>query len=79
MYKLDKRPLLEGCKCYTCRTHTRAYVHHLLCEHELLSSALLYIHNLHHTLTFMKSVRRSISAGKFEEFIEEFHRASDLI
>ncbi|HWG85099.1 MAG TPA: tRNA guanosine(34) transglycosylase Tgt, partial [Deinococcales bacterium] len=29
-HRLDLRPLEEGCDCFACRTHTRAYVHHLL-------------------------------------------------
>ena len=28
--RLDKGPLVKGCKCYACKKHTRAYVHHLL-------------------------------------------------
>ena len=34
-YRADKRPLLPGCACFTCGSHTRAYVHHLLQAHEM--------------------------------------------
>jgi queuine tRNA-ribosyltransferase subunit QTRTD1 len=33
--RLDKRPLLPGCACFACGSHTRAYVHHLLQAHEM--------------------------------------------
>ena len=28
--RADRRPLVPDCSCYTCRTHSRAYLHHLL-------------------------------------------------
>ena len=28
--KTDMTALVAGCECYTCRKHTRAYIHHLL-------------------------------------------------
>ena len=34
-FRDDGRPLLPGCACSTCRTHSRAYVHHLLQTHEM--------------------------------------------
>ena len=33
--RLDKRPLLPGCGCFACGSHTRAYLHHLLQAHEM--------------------------------------------
>jgi queuine/archaeosine tRNA-ribosyltransferase len=29
-YARDTRPLVEGCQCYACKHHTRAYIHHLI-------------------------------------------------
>ena len=37
--RLDKRPLLPGCGCFACGSHTRAYVHHLLQTHEMTAQA----------------------------------------
>lgn len=37
----DFGPLVEGCPCYACQRHTRAYVHHLLMAEEMLGLALL--------------------------------------
>jgi len=33
------------CSCWTCERHTRAYLHHLLKERELLGEILLFFHN----------------------------------
>lgn len=40
-FRLDESPLVDGCKCYTCRKHSRAYIHHLLNTHEMLAQTLL--------------------------------------
>ena len=46
----DTRPILEGCTCVTCQTHSRAYLHHLVRSKEILAEIMLFIHNLHHLL-----------------------------
>ncbi len=38
-------PLQEGCACYACTQHHRAYVNHLLQAREMLGWTLLQIHN----------------------------------
>ena len=63
----DFSPLLRGCQCYTCSTHTRAYVNHLLNTGELLADILLMIHNLQHYSAFMEQVRQAISSERFDE------------
>jgi len=45
-YFSDFTPLSATCSCYTCRKHTRSYIHHLLLTDELLGPVLLMIHNL---------------------------------
>ena len=40
-----KGPLVEGCECFTCTHHHRAYVHHLLGLNELNAHTLLAEHN----------------------------------
>jgi queuine/archaeosine tRNA-ribosyltransferase len=40
-YATDCRPLVEGCTCYACTNHSRAYLAHLLATHELLAPVLL--------------------------------------
>ncbi|KAK6130579.1 hypothetical protein DH2020_035671 [Rehmannia glutinosa] len=41
IYRKDTSPILEGCKCYTCQNHTKAYINHLLNVHEMLAQILL--------------------------------------
>ncbi|CAD2217098.1 queuine tRNA-ribosyltransferase [Angomonas deanei] len=46
-FTFDIQPLSEGCACFTCRSHHRAYIHHLLTVQEMNSEILLSIHNVH--------------------------------
>jgi queuine/archaeosine tRNA-ribosyltransferase len=52
----DKNPLLLSCTCYTCRTHSRSYIYHLVCAKEMLAEVLLFIHNLHHMLKLLQTI-----------------------
>ncbi len=45
-YKLDQSPIDPNCDCTTCKTYTRAYLHHLFKAQELLYHRLASIHNL---------------------------------
>ncbi len=72
IHRLDTRPILPGCGCYSCSTYNRAYIHHLLIEHELLANTLLYIHNLHHMLSFMSAIRAAIMNDALESFNAQF-------
>ncbi|KAK2759656.1 tRNA-guanine transglycosylase family protein [Colletotrichum kahawae] len=68
------KPLMEGCPCYACTTHHRAFVHHLLNAKEMLGWTLLQIHN-HQVLTnFFAGIRAALQTGsdKFEEISERF-------
>jgi queuine tRNA-ribosyltransferase len=62
----DRRPIDEGCTCYTCRTFTRAYLRHLVMAKELLAGSLLSIHNLHALVQLVSDMRASILDGSFE-------------
>jgi queuine tRNA-ribosyltransferase len=53
-------PLSEGCTCYACKKHQRAYVQHLLAAKEMLGWVLIQLHN-HAVLTsFFSSIRTCI-------------------
>ena len=71
-YRLDTRPVEEGCTCYTCQNFSRAYVRHLLNVGEILGVRLLTIHNLHRYERFMREIRDAIRDGVYLEFCEEF-------
>jgi len=71
-YKKDSRPLVPGCTCLACTSHTRAYIHHLLESHEMTAQVLLEAHNTTHYLKFFKALQRAVAHGKLKEYIERF-------
>jgi len=72
-YKRDFTPLDERCGCYTCRHHTRAYLHHLDRCGEILGARLNTIHNLYYYEQLMRSLRSAIAQGTLVRFCEAFH------
>jgi len=46
-YKEVLEPLDSKCSCYSCKNHTKAYIHHLLECDEMTANVLLTIHNVH--------------------------------
>jgi queuine tRNA-ribosyltransferase len=66
--KADFRPIEEGCGCYACRNHTRAYIRHLLNVNEILGLRLLSVHNSHMYIDLMTQIRQHLVAGTFAEF-----------
>ncbi|KAI5816964.1 tRNA-guanine transglycosylase family protein [Pyronema omphalodes] len=73
-YQTDLRPLAEGCDCYACKKHHRAFVAHLLNAKEMTAWVLLQIHNMHVVERFFEGVRGSIEKGTFEQDCEVFKR-----
>ncbi|XP_039982684.1 queuine tRNA-ribosyltransferase accessory subunit 2 isoform X2 [Xiphias gladius] len=65
-YRDDFRPLVEGCGCYCCENHQRAYLHHLLVTNELLAGVLLMIHNTAHYHGFFSTLREALSNDKLD-------------
>jgi len=70
--KADMGPIEEGCPCFACRNHTRAYIRHLLNVNEILGLRLVSIHNSHFFLEVMAEIRRHIADGTFGEYRAEF-------
>ncbi|XP_052202465.1 uncharacterized protein LOC127808121 isoform X3 [Diospyros lotus] len=68
----DTSPLVDGCSCYTCQNHTKAYINHLLNVHEMLAQILLEIHNTHHYLGFFRVIREAIKEGSFQQYQQKF-------
>ncbi|CAG5895975.1 unnamed protein product [Menidia menidia] len=62
----DFRPLMEGCGCYCCKNHQRAYLHHLLVTNELLAGVLLMIHNTSHYQSFFGALREALANDKLD-------------
>jgi len=74
----DPRPLDEACRCYTCRTFSRAYLRHLFIAKELLVYRLLSLHNLTFYVDLIRATRRAIRAGRFaalrDDVLDRFDR-----
>ena len=67
-------PISTACNCYTCTTHHRAFIQHLLAAKEMLGWALIQIHNHHILSEFFTAVRKSIASETFEADCAEFNR-----
>lgn len=65
----DDRPIDHECPCHTCRTHSRAYLRHLVRVKELSAHRLLTIHNLRYTLDLVAGARQAIEKGRFAEHV----------
>lgn len=74
-YKKDFTPIDKDCNCSTCKTYTRAYLHHIVTIHPT-ACHLLTTHNLAFQVRLMKNIQDSITSGKFPEFVIKF--MSDL-
>ena len=71
-YKEDESPIEEGCKCDTCKNYSRAYIHHLFKNRELLAYRLATIHNLYFMEKLLSDLRKAIKKGNYSEFSEDF-------
>lgn len=68
-------PLLEGCTCYVCTKHHRAFLQHLLNAKEMLGWTLLQIHNHHVVSQFFADMRRVLgeeTPETFDEYCRKF-------
>jgi queuine tRNA-ribosyltransferase len=68
----DFSPIEEGCTCYTCQHHTRAYLAHLFRGEEMTAATLASIHNLHFILRLVERIRASILGDTFLDFKKDF-------
>jgi queuine tRNA-ribosyltransferase len=62
-YREDSRPLDPACRCYTCRSFSRAYLRHLFLGKELLGPRLVSLHNVTFYQGFMSKLRAAVREG----------------
>jgi queuine tRNA-ribosyltransferase len=72
VYREMEQPIMPGCECYTCRTFSAAYLHHLFSCEELLVYRLATIHNLSFISNLVHQARRTILNGTFSAFRDNF-------
>ncbi len=70
-------PLDAACPCRTCRTFSRAYLHHLFKCREPLAPHVLSFHNLFHYHALMAEARAAITAGTYATFARDKLREID--
>jgi len=72
VYRQMDQPIVPGCDCYTCRTFSAAYLHHLFSCNELLGYRLATIHNLSFMHNLMQKMGNAILDGTFSTFKDNF-------
>lgn len=70
-FQEDFGPLAEGCGCYTCKHHSKAYLRHIYRMGETTAASLISIHNIYTLVELAQEARRQIIAGTFERFYTE--------
>ncbi len=71
-YSQMEQPIDPDCDCYTCRTFSAAYLHHLFNGRELLAYRLATIHNLTFISHLMRKIRGAILDGTLSSFKDSF-------
>ena len=64
-FRDDDGPLDPECDCYTCRTFSRSYLHHLVKAGEITATQYLAVHNVAFMNRLMAEVRAAIGADSY--------------
>ncbi len=72
VYKAKEQPVDADCDCYTCRTFSAAYLHHLFKCEELLAYRLATIHNLRFITRLMQRIENAIKQDTFAALKKDF-------
>ncbi len=71
-YMKDDRPIDENCGCPACRSHSRAYIRHLIKAKEALGMRLAVEHNLYFYNELMQKIRDALDGGYYESFYQKY-------
>ena len=71
-HKNDSSPIDKECDCPVCRTHSKAYIRHLLKSGEMLGMRLAVLHNLYFYNSLMEKIRDSIDKNEFAAFRNKY-------
>lgn len=72
VYRQMSQPVDSECDCYTCRTFSSAYLHHLFAARELLAYRLATIHNVAFISRLMQRIKDAIGNSRYSAFRDEF-------
>lgn len=79
-YFADAGPLDAKCTCPVCTGgYSRAYINHLVKQHEMLGGQLLSMHNIYFLLELMRQAREAILAGTYSDFVEEWENSDGVV
>jgi queuine tRNA-ribosyltransferase len=70
-YARDDKPIDLHCTCPVCtQGYSRAYIHHLVKQNEMLAGILLSLHNIYFLLDLMRRARAAIVDGCYSDFVD---------
>ncbi len=69
----DHGPIDPDCTCPVCTGgYTRAYIHHLVKQKEMVGPILLSLHNVYYLLELMRRARQAIVEHRYGQFVSEW-------
>lgn len=72
-FERNDAPLDKQCTCPVCtQAFSKAYLHHLVKQKEILAAEMLSVHNLHYLIHLMADARNAILAHSYEAFLNAF-------
>ena len=71
-FRDDPEPLDPECDCSTCKTYSRAYLHHLFKAGEFQGMHLLTVHNMRFMTRLLQTIRQAIKDNRFTEARREW-------
>tara|TARA_B100001057_G_C22800156_1_gene931209 strand:- start:117 stop:1229 length:1113 start_codon:yes stop_codon:yes gene_type:complete len=72
IYQNDNSPLDPNCKNLNLNRYSKNYLNHLFNTNEILASMLLTLHNINFYQELMKTIRKNISEGTFDQFHNKY-------
>jgi queuine tRNA-ribosyltransferase len=69
-FRTDFGPLDDDCNCYTCKTYSRAYLHHIVKLKDATAASLLSMHNIIQLIKYCGQARDAVIGGTFKEYFE---------
>ena len=71
-YQKDNSPLDENTSNFNLNKYSKNYINHLFNSNEILASMILTLHNINFYQELMKSIRKNIQKGTYDEFHDKY-------